>query len=377
MTALVEALKQLPCRKGVWDKWPGFPDKRSEGFAYVSLKRLTGKNDFTHTPPLLHYETPSSIVVLPLREGMQRYRPVLEKRFASLMRSESDPLRLLNHAASQEGLFIYVPDGIRIETPLEIVHTVRAQDRVPAVQPRFEIFLGKGSRFATLIRTRSEGGSFWSNGLINVSVEEGADYSHYDEAERSPEGWDFFAVQGEVRSAGTVRLFLSGRGARVQRRDVSLSLAGEGARVELKGLSLLEEKTEGHLCVRIEHDAPHTLSDQLFKGVLFDRTRSGFEGTVVVGKGARKTEAYQLCRHLILDSESAAFSRPRLQVFTDDVRATHGATVAKPTPGELFYLRTRGLSASEAQAHLVRGFIRELPPFFRHEPASRTVRDDG
>jgi len=361
MTALLENLYQGKSpdaqQKKAWAKWKGFPTRKTEAFRYVSLKKLEESKELAAASVHFEYDAPSQLVVLPLQEAKRTYGSLLEKRTAILSQKEKDPFFFLNQAVGEGGLFIYVPPGVCIEKPLEIVQKIKKNQ---ALHPRIEIFLGKGAQLTTTLTIDSEQGSFWNNANINVSVEENAHYRHFDHAGHHPEAWDFLSFQGELKEKSTLKFFSFGRGAKVQRRDLAIALAGEHAEAELKGMSLLNDQLEGHVHIRIDHLAPTARSHQFFKHVLAERARSSFEGKIFVEKEAQQTEAYQLNNNLILSEKAAAFSKPNLEIFADDVKASHGATVSKPSLDELFYLRSRGLSEEEARDHLVRGFCREL-----------------
>jgi len=193
-----------------------------------------------------------------------------------------------------------------------------------------------------------------------VTLEEGASYAHYDLAGEQEEGWDFLSFHGDLKAKSQLQFFSFGKGAKVQRRDLTVALQGEEAVAKLYGLSLLDEKREGHVHIRIDHEAPNARSHQFFKHVVRGQARSSFEGKIFVEQEAQKTEAYQLNNNLVLSEKAAAFSKPNLEIFADDVKASHGATVAKPREDELFYLSSRGLSKQDATRHLVKGFCKEL-----------------
>ncbi|WP_420421468.1 Fe-S cluster assembly protein SufD [Simkania sp.] len=347
----------IPVRKDAWEKWGDFPSRKVEAFRYVSLKKLK-EQDFTAPSPEFDYDAPSGLIVLPLEEAYKTYGPLLEKRAFLQVKKEKDPFFFLNLAVGTQGLFIYMPPDVRIEKPLEIIQKIHTAQS--ALCPRIEIFVGKGAELTTTFAIESDTPVFWNNMVLNVTVEEGGFYKHFDQAMGHAEAWDFLSFQGELKQNANLKFFSFGRGAQVQRRDLAISLEGEQAEADLKGMSLLDEKREGHVHIRIDHAAPNARSNQFFKHVLSDRARSSFEGKIFVEQEAQQTEAYQLNNNLILSEKAAAFSKPNLEIFADDVKASHGATVSKPNMDELFYLRSRGLSQDAARDHLVRGFCREL-----------------
>ena len=157
----------------------------------------------------------------------------------------------------------------------------------------------------------------------------------------------------------------------------------------LKPLSMVcgcwTKKRESHTNVHIEHQAPHCRSHQLFKGVLTDVSRSSFEGKIYVKQAAQKTEAYQLNNNLLLSDRANADSKPNLEIFADDVKASHGATVGQLDAEQLFYLRARGFTDNDAKNLLVDGYAKESLTLCPSRPYKsklkpkykRTSRDDS
>ena len=237
MTLLLETLSK---NQKAWKKWQGFPTRKSEAFRYVSLKKLEESSDLIAGTVHFEYEAPSEIIVLPLKEARQTYGSLIEKRAALLSQKDKDAFFFLNQAVGSEGLFIYVPPQVKLAQPLKIKQRIETHH---AAHPRVEIFLGKGAELTTIVEV--EGKKFWNNANLNVTVNEGAHYRHYDVAGHHLDSWDFLSLQGEVKRRATLKVFSFGRGAKIQRRDLAVSLIGEHAEADLKGVSLLDNQLEG------------------------------------------------------------------------------------------------------------------------------------
>ena len=143
-------------------------------------------------------------------------------------------------------------------------------------------------------------------------------------------------------------------------RDYNIILEGEGSNVVIKGICNLRENQKVNTKVQIEHKAPNTHSDQHFKGVLRGKSRSTFDGKIIVAANADQSKAYQLNNHLILDEGASASAKPQLEIFTDDVKASHGATISNLSDDELFYLCTRGISEKAGREYIAQGFLDEM-----------------
>lgn len=149
-------------------------------------------------------------------------------------------------------------------------------------------------------------------------------------------------------------------GGKAVRQSYCIQLKGENSEVNLSGLWMLDGNRTAHTHAIVDHEAPRTRSMQRFKGVLNDHSQSSFEGKILVRAEAQKTEAYQLNNNLILSQGSIANSKPNLEVFADDVKASHGATVSQLEEEQLFYLSTRGIDPILARRLLIGGFCREM-----------------
>lgn len=150
------------------------------------------------------------------------------------------------------------------------------------------------------------------------------------------------------------------RGAKALRQDYRVDLVGEMADAKLSGLSLLSGLKQCSTNVLISHIAPHTTSMQLFKAVLDDFSQGSFQGEIFVAKEAQKTQAYQINKNIILGKRAIANSKPNLQIFADDVKASHGATISQLDENVLFYLKSRGVSADAAKRLLLDAFCKEI-----------------
>ena len=168
---------------------------------------------------------------------------------------------------------------------------------------------------------------------------------------------DFQAIRATLKRDSKSKAVLLGKRLRT---SIHVELVEENSEAELYGLAQLEGDGEAHIHARIEHMAPHTRSRQHFKSVVKDESRYSFEGKIYVHSEAQKTEAYQLNNNLILTDGASANAKPNLEIFADDVKASHGSTTGQLSKEALFYLRSRGLSVEEAQRWLIGGFCKEI-----------------
>lgn len=302
---------------------------------------------------------PSSVVALPLSEALRPYGAFLRSRLQGL-NEECDPFAALNAAFCQEGLFLYVPPGVDAGS-LKIFQRVQNVSALSFFSPRLHLFMGKGSKLALFFEDVSTE-NHWSNSVFDFSLDEAARLDLTTLTKGPKEGWNMQAVRASLKKESFFKSVALTNGSQMVRKDYHVVLEGEGAEVLLEGMWLLKEKRQAEVTVLIDHAAPHTRSSQKFKGVLNDHSKSRFEGKIKVRKEALKTEAYQVNRNLLLSDKAQAKTHPNLEIFADDVKASHGATVGCIDPEHLFFLKSRGLSAEDAKKLLIAGFVNEIHP---------------
>jgi Fe-S cluster assembly protein SufD len=361
-------------RRQAWERYGeiGLPNRKSEPFRYLRLRQfleqrypllgpgegergqLVFVNGF-YRPDL---SEKTSLVVLPLSEAMSTYGAFVDRCWSEMVKDEKDPFSLMNGALHQEGVFLYLPPSRKIDAPVEITHYV---DGCGVAAPRIHVVVGAGSELTITLKTVVKGGAPFVNGSVEALVEDGARLQLVEEVIGLPDGATHFqSVRAGVKRDGVFRSFHISDGAHRVRSRCQVALHGENAETELFGLWNLDGGREVHHHVLVDHCAPHCRSSQLFKGVLNDRSRSSFEGKIFVRQAAQKTDAYQLNQNLLLSELAHADSKPNLEVFADDVKASHGATVGQLDQDQLFYLVARGVSPADAKRLLVSGYMNAI-----------------
>lgn len=300
------------------------------------------------------------ISIADLEQASHSYGAFLHNSWTQGLKEETDPLAALNAALHPKGIFIYVPPQCVSDVPLQVLHFVDGEQLLAL--PRVQIIVGKESNLTYVSETiHLSGAGTVSNQVCDLTLEENAQVHLVQISRRLPtDGWHFDAIRARLKRHSQLKVVSFTDGAMTVRTDYRVLLTGEGADACLNGVWMLDEKREAHANVLIEHQAPHCRSNQLYKGVLADFSRSSFEGKILVQRPAQKTEAYQLNNNLLLSDKANADSKPNLEVFADDVKASHGATVGQLDDEQLFYLQTRGIWAAEAKNLLVAGFAKEV-----------------
>lgn len=377
-----DALKSF--REKGWNRLSalGLPTKSHEAFRYVPLKDLyqsTFEAPASLADPALplleckhshlvfvdgkfsaeHSDVSAlPVTLLSLNEALRTRGSFLQQHFERSLKEENDPFALANLSVHSEGAFFYLPPDLDVSTPVQVIHLFTGAF---LSAPRLHIVVGARSRL-NLIET-SQGNHDVAHFFLpvtDISLDEGASFDLINAIDCPKNGWQMQSLRASLKKEARLSSLHVTTGAKAVRHNYRVQLKGENSEANLSGLWMLEQNHTAHTHATIEHEAPNTRSMQLFKGVLSDHSQSSFEGKILVRPEAQKTEAYQLNKNLILNAGAVANSKPNLEIFADDVKASHGATVSQLDQDQLFYLSTRRIALPQAKQLLVEGFCREL-----------------
>ncbi len=377
-----EAFLELPAegradedaRRAAFERFAalGFPTRRLEGWRFTDLAPLRGTVfepgagdrplDAAWLAPLVdgprlvfvngrHAPWLSQLEGLPAGARLEAV-PALPVGFDG-----DDALAALHAAFVEDEARLVLAPGVALERPLHLL-LLSVGDGTLAT-PRVVLELGEGAA-ATVVEEHRGQGAYWSNPQASIRLRAGARLTHVALQDEAPEA--SHTARLAVRLARDARLALARvwLGGRLARADLALALDGEGAEATLEGLSLVGDGQTADHHVDLRHAVAHGSSRQTFRAVLSGAARSVFDGTIRVEPGAQKTDAQQQARNLLLSRRAVANTQPRLEIFADDVKCGHGATVGALDDDALFYLRSRGLGEAEARAMLVRAFAAEF-----------------
>ncbi len=265
-----------------------------------------------------------------------------------------------NAAMWEHGLLVHVPAGVELEQPL-YVRIANAVDG-GAVFWRLLIVAEPGSRFSLVEEYASASPELagYSNAAVEIVVKDGAKVEYVSVQNYSRATWHFASHHARVERDAELDWVAGGFGSAKGKVRIQNDLAGEGATSRVTGAYFADGTQHLDYDTFQEHIAPSTTSDFAFKGALRDTARTVWRGMIRVEEGAQKTNAYQENRNLLLSKTAHADSIPGLEIMANDVRCTHGATLGQVDREQLFYLMTRGLSRSEAERLIVRGFFQDV-----------------
>ena len=303
--------------------------------------------------------TAEGVEVTHAPEGIT-FEPLTEHERLGTLVGVEDKLSAHNAALWKHGLLVRVPRGLEIEQPL-YVRIGSAVDG-SALFWRLLVIAEEGARFSLIEEYASEapGLSAYTNAAVEAFVEADAKLEYVSIQNLSHETWHFATHRARVERGAELDWVAGGFGSKKGKVRIENDLAGQGATSRVTGAYFADGDQHLDYDTLQHHQAPNTTSDFAFKGVLMDAATSVWRGMIRVAKNAQKTNAYQENRNLLLSPKAHADSIPGLEILANDVRCTHGATVSQVNRDELFYCMARGLSRSEAELLIVRGFYQEI-----------------
>jgi Fe-S cluster assembly protein SufD len=287
--------------------------------------------------------------------------PILERHLARVAGFERHAFTALNTALFEDGACIYVPAGVELDRPIELLFLADPGAAVPAIQPRNLFVLGANARASIIETYRTIGdGIHFTNPVTEAVVGAGGHLTHGKlglESERA-----FHVGRTVVRHERDSLLtsFSVAMGSRIQRNDLDVLMDGPGCHVTLQGLYMGrgDQLVDNHTLIRHAH--PACASREVYVGVLDDRSHGVFNGKVYVTPEAQQTDGKQTNRNLLLSDHARVDTKPQLEIFADDVKCTHGATVGRLDETALFYLQSRGIETPLARKILTYAFAAEV-----------------
>ena len=268
------------------------------------------------------------------------------------------PLSAINTAFSPDCTLIRVGANVDVPQPLHLVYLGGAAAN-SAAQVRLLIDLGANSRLCVVQHFAARDGG-WTNSVTQTSQEPGSELTLYRLQEHAEEHFHTELLDVRLTRDATARLGYVDLGGRLARNDLRVRLAEPGASCDISGVFLATRGQHVDNHTRIDHIAPHTASNEAFRGIVGERGRGVFNGKVVVHAGAQGTDARQSSDNLLLSERGEVDTKPELEIYTDDVKCAHGATVGELDAEQLFYLRSRGMDEETARGLLVFAFANDL-----------------
>ena len=324
-------------------------------------------NDSFYHQALPKAHLPEGVYVGSLKDFSNERPEVVSRYYGKLATSSKNGIVALNTMFAQDGFVVYVPQGVVVERPIQLVNIFRSDVDLMASR-RVLVIMEPRSEAKLLVCDHSiDTVRFLANQVIEVFVGEGASFDYYDLEESSDTTTRFSSlfVKQEAESNVVINGITLTNG--LTRNDYQVELLGERAETTLCGMSILDKEQHVDTYTHITHAVPRCKSNELFKNVLNDQAVGAFSGRILVKEGADKTEAYQSNRNLCATREARMYSKPQLEIYADDVKCSHGMTTGQLDEEAIFYMRSRGISLDEARMLLSVAFTSDVIDHVRVE----------
>tara|TARA_A100001011_G_scaffold109030_1_gene115633 strand:- start:1568 stop:2842 length:1275 start_codon:yes stop_codon:yes gene_type:complete len=358
----------------------GLPNRNLEGWRHTNLSSIK-KNDFRvteindgpkekidpsqygfgsfHTIVMYNGHFQQNLSSLPKGIELLSNLEYLKQKDWAISQPDKSPFDLLNTAFMDNGICIVVGQGIEITVPLRILF-ISSSDQKLMTSPRVYIDLKHSSSITLLEQHVGERSGHLLNESMIINIDDNARLDHVRIQNNSKTTINMGNLHVKQQRDSNYTFVQFAKGGELGRMNIFADLAGEGASSSINGLSL--SNNSQHLDVNIvtNHHAPNCNSGQNFKSILKDHSSGVFNGRTVVHNGAEKTDSNQSNKNLLLSKNALMNSNPQLEIYTDDVKCSHGSTTGALEEDALFYIRSRGIDTESATSLLVHGFASEI-----------------
>jgi Fe-S cluster assembly protein SufD len=302
---------------------------------------------------------PAGIVAMSLAEALHDRPAEVRKHLATHATFAERAFAALNTALWSDGAYVMVPRGVAVELPIHLLFLATAAGAM--IHPRNLVVVGARAQ-VTLVETYASLGAdaHLTNAVTEMVIEDGAHVEHVKLQGESEKAFHTALVEVAQGRSSNLTTHSFALGGAIVRNDWNTALAAEGAECTLNGLYVPRGRQLVDNHTSIDHVSPHCSSRELYKGILNGRARAVFHGKITVRPAAQKTDARQTNKNLVLSDDTSVNSKPQLEIFANDVKCAHGATVGQIDKQSAFYLRSRGIDEASARRILTYAFAAEM-----------------
>jgi len=313
---------------------------------------------------------PNGLFAGSLSEALGKHSDLLQAHLGRYASSSEEAFAALNTAFASDGAFVYLPKGCVIEQPIHLLFLSSAEKSESRVcHPRILVLAEENSQAQILESYASLGqGVYFTNAVTELVAGENAFIDHYKLQRESLETFHVSTIQAQLGRSANMSTQSISLGAALVRNHVNAVLAGEGGEATLNGFYLVNGRQHVDNHTSIDHAKPHCNSHELYKGILDGKARGVFNGRIIVRPDAQKTDSKQTNKNLILSEEALVNTNPQLEIYADDVKCTHGATIGQLDADSIFYLRSRGIDHESARHLLTYAFAGDFIHRLKIEP---------
>jgi len=364
-------LVKLPFRPELEPKRGGLTPETLREFTFgkldaVRLVFINGHFAAEHSSKAVQRD---SLKIISLSAALSEEAGLLEKHLGRYAQDPGNSFSALNSAFFQDGGFIYVGAGEVVDKPAHLVFVSTAAEPGTTSHPRNLIVLEKNSR-ATVIESyvSTVDSSYFTNSVTELVLDENAVLEHCKLQDESLSAFHIAAIHAHLGRNANLVAHSFATGSRLSRNNIRTKLAAEGVECVLNGLYLTRDDQLADHHMVVEHAQPHCNSHEYYNGILDGRSKGVFHGRILVQQAAQKTDAKQTNKNLLLSDDATADTKPQLEIYADDVKCTHGATIGQLNEEAIFYLRARGIGVERARRMLIHAFAGEIIERIRCAP---------
>jgi len=306
-------------------------------------------------------DLPDGLTIVNLAREINAESQLLQRHFGQLAAAGSAAFTALNTALATDGAVIVIAANTVIDKPIHLMFIADSGAEGTSMHTRNLIFAERLSKCTVIESYVSVGGdNYFTNGVTEVFAAEGAQLSHYKLQTEARNAFHVATIQVHQKRDSRYESFSFATGAKLARTNIYTTLAGEASEAVLNGLYMCDGSQHIDHQTRIEHVAPNCPSHELYKGILDGNSHGVFNGKVYVHPEAQKTDGKQSNNNLLLSDGARVDTKPQLEIFADDVKCTHGATVGRIDELALFYMRSRGIGPAQAKRLLTYAFAADV-----------------
>jgi Fe-S cluster assembly protein SufD len=296
--------------------------------------------------------------VLTFQDAYQQQQPAFLEHFSQYAPSKTDAFVALNTALFEEGLFIHITDHSIIDKPLLLYHYTTSGTCQPVTYPRLLVVAGKHSQASIITSWQTMG---FTNAVAEVVVQENARLDYYTlQTELGQQSHQVNTTQCQQAQKSTLNTYTFTWSGALVRNNLNSAINASYSETNMYGLYCLRRQQHVDNHTMVDHRKSYTYSNELYKGIMMDESTGVFNGRIYVRPEAQKTNAFQTNNNLVLSNHATLHTKPQLEIWTDDVKCSHGATTGQFDEEQLFYLRTRGLHEDTARYLLRQAFADEV-----------------
>lgn len=305
-------------------------------------------------------ELDNGVIIGSLREAFHKYPEIVKAHFGKYAKTDSHGLVPLNTAFIQDGLFIYVPENVHVDIPIQMVNLTKSTEKL-MMFPRNLVVMGESSKM-TLVHCDDsiEQKESFTNAVSEIFMDKNSKLDYYKLQNKDDKAVmvnSTYFHQKDNSNLSTNTISLNGG---ILRNDIDVTLNGQNCHADILGLYLMDRKQHVDNQVYVDHAQPNSYSNELFKGIIDDEAKAVFNGHIMVRKDSQQTNAFQSNQNIQLTDKARVIAKPFLEIYADDVKCSHGATIGQLDPEAMFYLRSRGICEHNARMLMMYAFAAQV-----------------